>query len=124
MTDAIIQIQYSGGEDYFTFYVGSDSDKDTILGLWKDYCDGVDITSENGRLNWVYVATNFMRYVSTVLYSHKEVFELNRVCVIDNIDEIKNDCIYHYILKPDNDLYASSKTPLFDAVNFILVGEK
>ena len=111
MTTAIIDMVYSDGVDYFSFFIGSDGDKDTIRNLWLKYCELVNIdTLENkSRMNWIYVATNFMRFVQENLYEHKKLENLNRVCIVFNDN---NDVIHRYKIRPIENSYKDYTIPL------------
>lgn len=120
MTTAIVEIHSIDGL-YYSFYIGSDADPDTMMDLWLKYCKLVDEDTEKhqGRLNWIYVATNFMRYVQSTLYSHKTLEECNRVLVCPPNHQWES--IYKYIIKPKSeDLYSKAEIWLEDATTFEL----
>lgn len=122
MTSAIIKILFSDTDDteYFSIFVGSDGDPKSIKKLWDDFSDNTYLNSYNkGRLNWTYMATNFVRYIQTTVYDTKSVYDCNRVFIVT--EKCRPDVIYEYSLKPIANLYADSTIGFDKSVEFKVI---
>lgn len=123
MTDAIVKIMFSDGKEMFRFYIGSDSSPDSFKKTLSDFCNrsDVDTVSKKGRINWDYVASNFMRYIAD-LYTHKDTSNMNRVKVLysdgnmEAPDVISGVCNI-FTITPDKLKYADWQAPLILALN-------
>lgn len=120
MTTGIIELHTSDGH-YLSVFIGSDARPDEIEKLWLNYCVLVDedTTKHQGRLNWVYVATNFVVYLHRVMYSHKDIAECNRVAICP--PDCKWESIYRYKIIPNEELYPQSEVWLENATTFEVI---
>lgn len=120
MTTGIIELHTSDGH-YLSVFIGSDSRPDEIEQLWLNYCALVDNDTEKhqGRLNWVYVATNFVVYLHRVMYAYKDIAECNRVAICP--PDCNWESIYRYKISPNEELYPQSEVWLANATTFELL---
>lgn len=122
-TTGIIDLHTSDGL-YCSVFIASDANPAEIKSHWFTYCALVDNDTEKhqGRLNWVYVATNFIVYLHRVMYSHRDIIECNRVAICP--PNCEWDSIYRYKIVPNEKLYPQSEVWLADATTIeVIKGE-
>ncbi len=121
MTTAFIKIK-SSDRDYFNIWRASDGSPEVIQESLDRFLQGVYESEEilNGRLNWQYSASNFMRYLSEE-YTHKNSFNANRVCVAPDEWEIYST--HSYVLEPIKEIYEDLESDIRTAVK-LTVKEK
>lgn len=110
MTNAIIRVCFSDGVEMFKLYVGSDAHPEIIEELLKGFCELNDQSLLAGRLNWDYVATNFIRYLQETY--KKSLVDSNRVRITIGEEQV----IYKYELKPKAELYKNTRIKMFETL--------
>ena len=119
-TTGIIELHSSDGL-YCSVFIGTDASPDEIKSHWFTYCALVDNDTgkHQGRLNWIYVATNFITYLHRVMYSHRDIIECNTVAICP--PNCEWDSIYRYKIVPNEERYSQSEVWLAEATTFEII---
>lgn len=125
MTSGFIKINFSDGKPFFNIWVSSDSDPKEIKREWDTFLSYIYLDEASSgfqsRLNWNYLATNFMRFLSEK-YLNKTSFNSNRVSVAP--DSWADNAIYQFEITPIKDKYSDFNCPISKAIIFnVLKGE-
>lgn len=126
MTTGFIKLNFSDGKPFFNIWVGSDSDPKDIKRHWNTFLNYVYLEEGAGgfktRLNWNYLATNFMRYLSEI-YLNKTAFNSNIVSVAP--DSWANNAIYQFEITPIQNKYSDFTCNISKAILFkVIKGEE
>lgn len=107
-TNSILEFKYSDGEDLCGLYIHSDTHANEFIPKLQDLFADVDNDKHKDRLNWDYLAT---KVIGKIIGMQPKSKLLNANC------RQTNSVIYHTVITPIENAYASKKNHINDAIH-------